>query len=73
MNYSQGVSADSDVINRDSHDHTAVAVQDNYPEMEVTCMDLSPFYLAKARENMKYWCALLRQQGMWTAHAFTNP
>ena len=30
--------------------------QDNWPEMEITCLDLSPFYLAKARENMRYWC-----------------
>lgn len=29
--------------------------QDNYPDMEMTCLDLSPFYLAKARENLKYW------------------
>ena len=29
--------------------------QDNYPDMDVTCMEASPFYLAKARENMKYW------------------
>lgn len=29
--------------------------QDNYSEMDVTCLDLSPFYLAKARENMGYW------------------
>jgi hypothetical protein len=31
------------------------AIQDNYPDMEMTCLDLSPFYLAKARENLKYW------------------
>jgi hypothetical protein len=29
--------------------------QDNYPEMDITCLDLSPFYLEKSRENMEYW------------------
>lgn len=33
----------------------ATFVKDNYNDMEVTCMDASPFYLAKARENMAYW------------------
>mmetsp|Transcript_13724 Transcript_13724/g.41468 ORF Transcript_13724/g.41468 Transcript_13724/m.41468 type:complete len:561 (+) Transcript_13724:174-1856(+) len=33
----------------------ATFVKDNYPDMEMTCLDLSPFYLAKARENLKYW------------------
>ena len=33
----------------------AVSLQDNYPDMDVTCMEASPFYLAKARDNMKYW------------------
>lgn len=23
--------------------------------MDMTCLDLSPFYLAKARENLQYW------------------
>ena len=26
-------------------------VRDNYPEMDVTGLDLSPFYLAEARKN----------------------
>lgn len=30
-------------------------VKDNWPEMKTICSDLSPFYLAKARENLKYW------------------
>ena len=30
-------------------------LQDNYPNMDMTCLDLSPFYLAKARENLQYW------------------
>lgn len=33
----------------------ATFIKDNYPDMEMTCLDLSPFYLAKARENLKYW------------------
>ena len=30
-------------------------VRDNYPKMDVTGLDLSPFYLAEARENAEYW------------------
>ena len=30
-------------------------VRDNYPDAEVTLVDLSPFYLEKARDNDKYW------------------
>ena len=30
-------------------------VQDTYPRMQLTCSDLSPFYLATARENHDYW------------------
>jgi ubiquinone/menaquinone biosynthesis C-methylase UbiE len=33
----------------------ATFVKDNYPEMDVTCLDLSPYYLANARDNLKYW------------------
>eukprot|EP00798_Chlamydomonas_sp_ICE-L_P005822 gene5822-6107_t len=33
-------------------------VKDNWPEMKTICSDLSPFYLAKARENLKYWKSL---------------
>jgi|TARA_B110000967_G_scaffold20271_1_gene18880 ubiquinone/menaquinone biosynthesis C-methylase UbiE len=29
--------------------------RDNYPKMNVTGLDLSPFYLAEARENAVYW------------------
>ena len=32
-----------------------VTLQDNFPKMGITQLDLSPFYLAKARENMDYW------------------
>jgi hypothetical protein len=32
-----------------------VTCQDNYPEMDITCLDLSPFYLEKSRDNMDYW------------------
>jgi hypothetical protein len=37
------------------HIHHRLAQQDNYPEMDITCLDLSPFYLEKSRENMDYW------------------
>lgn len=30
-------------------------LQDNYPEMELTCLDLSFPYLENARENLQYW------------------
>ena len=30
-------------------------VKDNYPEMDTTCSDLSPYYLAEARENVEYF------------------
>ena len=30
-------------------------VQDNYPNMDYTALDLSPYYLYEARNNMKDW------------------
>ncbi len=30
-------------------------VQDNYPKMDLTLLDLSPYYLLEARKNLKYW------------------
>lgn len=30
-------------------------IKDNWPQMETICSDLSPFYLAKARENVQLW------------------
>ncbi len=30
-------------------------IKDNYPAMATTCSDLSPYYLAEARENMEYF------------------
>jgi len=30
-------------------------IRDNWPSMDVTATDLSPFYLEKARENNDYW------------------
>ena len=30
-------------------------MQDNYPKLGVTQLDLSPFYLEEARKNMEYW------------------
>ncbi|GIL81673.1 hypothetical protein Vretifemale_10697, partial [Volvox reticuliferus] len=36
--------------------------QDAYPEMPSVVSDLSPFYLARARNNLNYWRAL-RQPG----------
>ena len=35
-------------------------VRDNYPKMDVTGLDLSPFYLAEARDNAEYWEKLRR-------------
>mmetsp|Transcript_27260 Transcript_27260/g.55781 ORF Transcript_27260/g.55781 Transcript_27260/m.55781 type:complete len:592 (-) Transcript_27260:189-1964(-) len=33
----------------------ATFVRDNYPQSDLTLVDLSPFYLEAARENMAYW------------------
>jgi ubiquinone/menaquinone biosynthesis C-methylase UbiE len=33
----------------------ATFVKDNYPRLAVTQLDLSPFYLQEARNNMDYW------------------
>ncbi|QDZ17740.1 S-adenosyl-L-methionine-dependent methyltransferase [Chloropicon primus] len=33
----------------------ATFLKDNYPSSHVTCLDLSPFYLQEARENMEHW------------------
>ena len=33
----------------------ATFVKDNYPEMDLTESDLSPFYLQAGRDNMRYW------------------
>jgi ubiquinone/menaquinone biosynthesis C-methylase UbiE len=33
----------------------ATYVKDNYPGLQLTVSDLSPFYLAEARSNMAYW------------------
>ena len=33
----------------------ATFVKDNYPSLDLTLTDLSPFYLQEARNNMKYW------------------
>lgn len=30
-------------------------LQDNWPEMQTIASDLSPFYLARARDNLSYW------------------
>jgi len=30
-------------------------LQDNYPKMDLTLLDLSPYYLLEARKNLKYW------------------
>ena len=50
-----------------AHLRLSIALQDNWPELEITCMDLSPFYLAKARENMRYWCAATPAVAMFSA------
>jgi tRNA A58 N-methylase Trm61 len=33
----------------------ATFLRDNYPYATLTVSDLSPFYLEKARNNMRYW------------------
>ncbi|EIE27631.1 S-adenosyl-L-methionine-dependent methyltransferase [Coccomyxa subellipsoidea C-169] len=33
----------------------ATFLKDNYPRMDVTLADLSPYYLQEARKNMRYW------------------
>ncbi|CAL8463579.1 g3113 [Coccomyxa elongata] len=33
----------------------ATFLKDNYPRMDTTLADLSPYYLQEARRNMKYW------------------
>lgn len=33
----------------------ATFLKDNYPALDLTLSDLSPFYLAEARSNMRYW------------------
>jgi SAM-dependent methyltransferase len=30
-------------------------LRDNFPALSTVCSDLSPFYLAEARDNMAYW------------------
>lgn len=32
-----------------------INVQDNYPGLAITQLELSPFYLQEARKNMNYW------------------
>ena len=34
---------------------TCVYMQDNYPRMDLTALDLSPYYLHEARDNIKDW------------------
>ena len=36
----------------------ATFVKDNFPDAHVTALDLSPFYLQEARENMEHWAQL---------------
>lgn len=33
----------------------ATFVKDNYPALDLTITDLSPFYLEEARKNLRYW------------------
>ncbi len=35
-------------------------IKDTWPSMRTVVSDLSPFYLAKARENVRYWARLRR-------------
>ncbi len=34
---------------------SAFCAQDNYPHMDYTALDLSPYYLYEARSNIKEW------------------
>ena len=36
-------------------DYDELALQDNYPRMDYTAQDLSPYYLYEARNNIKNW------------------
>ena len=36
-------------------DYDELALQDNYPRMNYTALDLSPYYLYEARNNIKNW------------------
>lgn len=40
----------------------AQCVQDNYPHLEYTALDLSPYYLYEARRNIKGWHRLRQPQ-----------
>ena len=33
-------------------------IQDNHPEAQISCLDLSPYYLAEARRNLADWARL---------------
>ena len=44
-------------------------VRDNYPKMDVTGLDLSPFYLAEARKNSEYFERLRHRQRRDTTQA----
>ena len=33
----------------------ATFVKDNYPDLDLTVSDMSPFYLEEARKNLRYW------------------
>jgi ubiquinone/menaquinone biosynthesis C-methylase UbiE len=38
-------------------------VQDNYPLMHSVALDLSPYYLQEARENVRYWQRMTASSG----------
>jgi ubiquinone/menaquinone biosynthesis C-methylase UbiE len=42
----------------------ATFARDNFPTSNMTLVDLSPFYLEKARENEKYWRSYRGEQAM---------
>jgi ubiquinone/menaquinone biosynthesis C-methylase UbiE len=46
----------------------ATFIRDNHPTSELTCVDLSPFYLEAARENDEYW-RNFRNRGAGEAYA----
>lgn len=46
--------------------------QDNYPDMEVTAQDLSPYYLAEARSNAEHWRDLRQPGKDWGGYKGTG-
>lgn len=46
----------------------ATFVKDNYPTLQLTVSDLSPFYLAEAKSNMEYWKRMRAPEANFGGH-----